>query len=240
MDDASYIRTYVVNLARRTDRRRRIEAILPPELHPTYTSDWAGPFDGHQLDQATLRSSGYDLFPWRITSDNPWWSRPLKLGEIGCTIAHWSCWQHAAVTGGEPYVMVLEDDAVLGPNFLAQLLTGLRRLDRVPFDLLYLGRYPLEPDTPAVPGFVVPGYSHCTFAYLLTRPALKALLATRLDQAIVPIDEFLPAQYIDHPRLDLRDRYPKQLTALACEPPLVRQLPKDIAGSDTENSDFVS
>ena len=233
------IRTYVVNLPRRTDRRRRMEATIPPVLRPTFISDWCVSFDGHELDRATIEGAGYRLFPWRIDSDNPWWSRPLKLGEVGCTIAHWSCWVDAATQGHEPYTLVLEDDVVLPPDFLESLTMRLASLDGHRSDLLYLGRYPLEPDQPVMPGVVSPGYSHCTFAYLLSREVLPVLLGTRLDQAIVPVDEFLPALYIDHPRQDLRIRYPKLVTALAFDPPLVDQLPKEQAGSDTEDSAFV-
>ncbi|WP_158894055.1 glycosyltransferase family 25 protein [Amycolatopsis anabasis] len=240
MITAPDIRGYVVNLPRRPDRRAWIERSLPSDLAVTVTSDWTGPFDGHTLSRAMLETAGYKLFPWQIDTDNPWWNRPLKYGEIGCTLAHLACWQHAANTGTEPFVLMLEDDAVLSPTFLDELLRGLERLtSQTRFDLLYLGRYPLEPDQSALPGFVSPGYSHCTFGYLLTRPALDILLATQLEQALVPVDEFLPALYLDHPRPDLRARFPRQLTAFAFDPPLVGQRPKDEAGSDTEDSAFI-
>ncbi|MGI5506340.1 glycosyltransferase family 25 protein [Lentzea sp. CA-135723] len=231
----------MVNLLRRPDRREWIQRTLPPELGVTFTSDWDGPFDGRDLTRETLEIAGYQLFLWQIESDNPWWNRPLKLGEIGCTLAHLACWRDAAEHGDEAYVVVLEDDAVLQADFLAALLDRLNRLEQaeMEFDLLYLGRFPLEPDREVGLGFVEPGYSHCTFGYLLTRKALDALLALELEQAIVPVDEFLPALYVDHPRSDLRARFPKRLRALALEPPLVRQRPKDEAGSDTEDSEFV-
>lgn len=233
------IRTYVINLPRRPDRRNIMEATLPRELKTFYTSDWAQTFDGHELDRSRLQAAGVGLFPWQIESANPWWGRPLKLGEIGCTLAHLACWRHAADDGREPYVLILEDDAVLGRAFLDELTEGLACLARQRhFDLLYLGRYPLEPDRPALAGFVSPGYSHCTYAYLLRRQAIATLLATRLDQAVVPVDEFLPSLYTDHPRPDLRARFPRRLTALAFDPPLVRQRPKQDAGSDTEDSPF--
>jgi collagen beta-1,O-galactosyltransferase len=239
--DATDLATYVINLRRRPDRREWMTAMLPSQLQATFTSDWEGRFDGQEISRADLAAIGYQLFPWRIESENPWWSRPLKLGEIGCTLAHLACWRHAAERRREPLILILEDDAVLAPNFLEVLLGGLRQLGQsepIGFDLLYLGRYPLQPDRPAGPGFVAPGYSHCTFSYLVTRRALGILLETRLDQAIVPIDEFLPSLYVDHPRPDLRARFPRQLIALAFEPPLVHQLPKSEAGSDTEESDF--
>lgn len=233
------IRTYVINLERRPDRRNHVKRCLPSQLAPILTSDWLDEFDGRRITRDGLDAAGIGLFAWQIESDNPWWSRPLKLGEIGCTLAHWTCWRDACENGSEPYVLVLEDDAVPAPGMLDRLLATLDRLGSRGFDLLYLGRYPLEPDRPAATGLVVSGYSHCTFGYLVTRSALPLLLSTRLDQAIVPIDEFLPAMYTNHPRTDVRERFPRQLRALAFHPPLVTQLPKETAGSDTEASPFV-
>lgn len=242
---AADLRCYVVNLRRRQDRRARISAQIPTELPVIYTSDWDGPFDGHSLTAERVRQAGFELWPWRIESNNPWWNRPLKYGEIGCTLAHLACWRDAVLARAQ-YTVVLEDDAVLPPTFLDDLLTVLRRLGSpAPFDLLYLGRIPLTPDQPTGPlirdlaRLVVPGYSHCTFGYLLTCTGLGAVLGAGLESAIVPVDEFLPALYHPHPRPDLRCRFPPRLRALAFDPPLVTQRPKADAGSDTEDSGFV-
>lgn len=238
----SLLRTYVVNLRRRTDRRKRMESLLPEQLHPHFSSDWDGPFDGCVLTTEDIAQHGHRVFPWKTVSDNPWWNRPLKLGEVGCSLSHLACWEDAEATGSEPYVLVLEDDAVLGTEFLVRLQDGLRKLEAaaLPFDLLYLGRVPLRPNSPSgVDGIVVPGYSHCTYGYLLSRSGLKHVLASRLGDAVIPVDEFLPALYTDHERLDVRARFPQRLNALAFEPPLVTQLPKDVAGSDTEESPFL-
>ncbi|MFI9509073.1 glycosyltransferase family 25 protein [Nocardia sp. NPDC052566] len=239
---ADSISTYIVNLARRPDRRAWIDARIPTELAPIYTSDWDATFDGHELSLPHLHTAGFKLFDWQIDSDNPWWNRPLKYGEIGCTLAHLACWTHAADHTHTPYILILEDDADPAPEFLTTLLAGLDRLERndVQFGLLYLGRYPLEPDQLSrVEGFVRPGYSHCSYAYLLPRAALATMLEADLSRAIVPIDEFLPALYIAHPRADLRARFPPALRAIAFDPPLATQRPKREAGSDTEDSDFV-
>lgn len=250
MIDSRTIRAYVINLRRRPDRRSWITRALPTDLAVTFTSDLVGdpalagngcdPFDGRNLSIAGLEAAGCGLFAWQIDSPNPWWARPLKFGEIGCALAHLACWRHAAAHGDEPYVLVLEDDAVVAPDFPEQLRAGLARLsspDQV--DLVYLGRVPLEPDLGSVDGFVVPGYSHCTYGYLLARDAVPRLLEAELDKAIIPVDEFLPALYLDHPRADVRVRFPRRLRALAFEPPLVTQRAKDDAGSDTEDSPFV-
>ncbi|RJQ77660.1 glycosyltransferase family 25 protein [Pseudonocardiaceae bacterium YIM PH 21723] len=236
MITAADLRTYVINLPRRPDRRAWISRTLPPELKVTFTSDWTGPYDGRDLTVEALHDAGYALFPWQIDSDNPWWNRPLKFGEIGCTLAHLACWQDAEVAGDERFIVVLEDDAVLPTNFDVELIAGLNRAPA--FDLLYLGRVPLEPDLRQIDGFAVPGYSHCTYGYVVSRAGLRRLLRTGISQALVPVDEFLPAMYVHHPRPDLQAQFPQQLTALAFDPPLVKQRPKEEAGSDTEDSEF--
>ncbi|MGP4050243.1 glycosyltransferase family 25 protein [Streptomyces sp. 2A115] len=129
-----------------------MEAVLPPELRVTFTSDWQGPFDGRDLTVVGLQQHGYRLFPWRIPSDRAWWNRSLRFGEIGCTLSHLACWRDAAAKT-EPYAMVLEDDVVLIPDFLDVLLDELNRLalHGPVFDLLYLGRCPTGATGPGVP-----------------------------------------------------------------------------------------
>jgi glycosyl transferase, family 25 len=230
----SQLRTYVVNLPRRADRRLRLSSVLPPKLPVIFTSQWPGPFDGRQLNVDLLHAGGYRLFPWRIPSDNAWWNRELRLGEIGCALSHLACWQDAA-NSNEPFILVLEDDIVLANDFLDVLCSQLTQLaDSGPaFDLLYLGRCSRGADRPARPNLVYPGFSYSSIGYLLSRQGLETLLAARFDQAILPVDEFLPALYCDHPRADVRARYPRQLTALAFDPPLVWILPADQVDSDT-------
>ncbi|MFI8974199.1 glycosyltransferase family 25 protein [Nocardia asteroides] len=242
MIDPELISTYVVNLPRRSDRRAWIERRLPIGTPVTYTSDLDVAIDGREIARAGITGLDISLFDWQIDSDNSWWNRPLKFGEIGCTLAHLACWRHAEENSKSPYVLVLEDDAVLVPEVGCRLMEGLSRLEAADqtFDLLYLGRFPLDPDTPtSVPGIVQPGYSHCSFAYLITRAGLRTVLSTDLAKAIVPIDEFLPALYTPHPRPDIRRRFPPTLSALAFAPPLATQRDKTEAGSDTEESEYV-
>jgi collagen beta-1,O-galactosyltransferase len=223
------IRFYVLNLLRRPDRRERITRMLPPGLPVIFTSEWTGLFDSQQVNHHVLKAAGIELHPWQIESDDEDWCRPLKIGEIGCTLHHLASWHHAWSTGVEPYVVVFEDDAVIPPDFLDHLLAGLCPLEEsgYEFDMLYLGRYyePAE-DTPAAPGFVRPGLSYGAHGYLLTRSALKAFIDAGLEKAIVPIDEFLPCMYMDHPRPDLTARFPRRLRALAFDPMIVNDPPR--------------
>ncbi|HXB47365.1 MAG TPA: glycosyltransferase family 25 protein [Streptosporangiaceae bacterium] len=232
------LKAYVVNLRRRADRRARMERVLPAAWDVQFTSDWDGPMDGQAIDPDDL--PGFGLYPWEIPSDNPWWCRPLKLGEIGCAISHWMCWQKAAKDGADP-ALILEDDAVLADHCAELLQARLARLSIAGphWDLLYLGRWALDDeDRPVAEGIVQPGFSYCTFGYLLSASGLAAVLSCGFERALIPVDELLPALYMGHPREDVRSLYPKRLRAYALEPPLVAQLPKDQAGSDTETSAF--
>jgi glycosyl transferase, family 25 len=237
---AADLGTYVVNLRRRPDRRRRMTTLLPGELRVRFTSDWSGPFDGLDLDRRIVEAAGYRLFPWKLPSANAWWDRSLRRGEVGCALSHLACWRDAEANH-ERFAVVLEDDVTLAPDFLERLLAGLRWLTHHghAFDVLYLGRCPRGRDLPVVPGLVAPGFSYGSFGYLLSGGGLEAILGAHFGQAILPVDEFLPAMYVDHPRPDIRARFPRRVVALAFDPPLVEQLPKRETGSDTRNSDFI-
>ena len=226
---------FVVNLARRPDRRARMEHIVPHSWSAEYTTHWPGPRDGASIQPADL--GGLGLFDWEIASHNRWWNRPLKLGEIGCAVTHWLCWQRAAARHAK-HTLVLEDDVTLVPRIEHELEARLAELTTLDpeWDLVYLGRWVLEPDSdvPVAPGIVRPAYSYCTFGYMLSATGLAKLLDVGYERAIIPVDELLPALYMPHPRADVRRRYPPRLRAYAFDPPLVTQLPKEVAGSDTE------
>jgi glycosyl transferase, family 25 len=233
------LKTYVVNLRRRPDRRARMERILPAAWDLQFTSDWDGPMDGQTIDPDDL--PGFGLHRWELPSDNPWWNRPLKLGEIGCAVSHWMCWQKAAADGADP-ALILEDDVVLLQQAAARLQSRLAQLATLDphWDLLYLGRWAQDDeDRPVSDGIVHPGYSYCTFGYILSASGLRVMLGCGFERALIPVDELIPALYMNHPRQDVQALYSPRLRAYALEPPLVTQLPKDEAGSDTEASAFV-
>jgi len=235
---------FVVNLPRRHDRRQWMELQLQRagfKATVEFTSDWPIETDGLRLSHATLASSGYQLFDWeQRQSGNMWWNRPLKWGEVGCSIAHIHCW-HAIANSPAPFGIIVEDDVVIAPNAHSRFRRALHGLkqDQVAWDLIYLGRFPIGPDTRVTEHLVIPGYSHCTFGYVVTRDAAARMLGTEPLRAIIPADEFLPAMYVEHPRADVRKRFPPMLRAVAFDPPLITQLPKDDAGSDTEATAFV-
>ena len=229
------MRAFVLNLKRRKDRRAHVEAQLPPYFQPSFTSDWDGPTDGQYLTDEVLQEQGFSLFPWELQSDNRWWNRPMSKGEIGCSIGHWLCWQRAA-SFHDPHYVFLEDDVRLGPTFSDELPGVVARLSALDdaWDLLYLGRCPQEADEGRLGEFIRPGFSYGTHAYMLSHAGVEKLLATGFPRDLIPADEILPAMYIDHPRPDVRSRYPKRLRAYAVDPLLCsveHQLGSDIMDS---------
>ena len=68
---------------------------------------------------------------------------------------------------------------------------------------------------------------------------LELLTTAGLDEAIVHLDEFLPAMFMDHPRADMRAKFPRRLRALAARPQLALQIHTQFSGSDTLDSPVV-
>lgn len=213
------MKAFVLNLKRRKDRKERVSAQLPGYFETYFTSDWDGPMDGQYLTDEMLREHGFSLFPWELQSENRWWNRPMSKGEIGCAISHWLCWEKAS-SFNDPHYVFLEDDVRLGPTFaedLPGIVTRLSVLDEA-WDLLFLGRCPQGAGEERIGEFVKPGFSYGTHAYMLSRAGVAKLLATGFPGDLIPADELLPAMYGDHPRADVRARYPRCMRAYSVDP----------------------
>jgi collagen beta-1,O-galactosyltransferase len=115
------------------------------------------------------------------------------------------------------------------------------------WDLLYLGRFRSNDSLPGIwtkdipidEGLVKPGFSYGAHAYALSRNGLESVLSAGFERDIIPVDEFLPALYMIHPRPDVARRYPPRLNAFAIKPHIAFHLPVAELGSDAEASDFV-
>jgi collagen beta-1,O-galactosyltransferase len=232
------IKTYVINLERRIDRKQKIKRIIPDILDFQFTSDIGINFDGKNIDIQTLPN--IKLYDWEIESDNKWWSRHLKLGEVGCSLAHLSIWELARKENLNS-VLILEDDVFFDVDFQKKYKQYMDILEtKTSWDLFYLGRYRLPySDDYFENDIVIPGYSHCTYAYALSKKGIKKILGCDFHCNLIPVDEFLPALYTNHPRKDIRELYPKIMEAYALINDIVFQEDKNIAGSDTEDSNFV-
>ena len=225
---------YVVNLRRRSDRRRYMMDILPEDLQVTFTSDWDGPFDGAELDLFNLPGA-FDVYKnWRLpfSSGHKYWDRALRPGEVGCTLSHFHVWQHIAQADAP--CLILEDDVRLAPSVTNRCLELINIMEAPEGPgLIYLGRSMVGPEPMPQSGLVhSPGFSYGSFGYMLTPRAANTFLETPIATHLIPVDEFLPAMYMDHPRPDIRMLFPKTTTAAATVPAVVTT---DLSmGSDSE------
>lgn len=149
-----------------------------------------------------LAARGFSTYPdWRIPdSDNRWWNREMRPGEIGCAISHIAAWSLAKSRSWSNVLVLEEDFKAEGPTLAPE------QFERLPpdWDMIYLGRNPLRPDRRVIDAHLVkPGASYTSHAYVLSAGGIDKLLAQRLERCLIPLDEFLIATYVRHPRKDL-------------------------------------
>jgi glycosyl transferase family 25 len=231
---------FVVIQQGRPARHARMELSVPSSWNAEFTTHWPRPLDRQLIDPEALPEFGY--FPWKIASENPCWNRPLRRNEIGCAVSHWLCWNKAHAERAET-VVILEDDAVLVDGCERRLANGLVELEALDpsWDLAYLGcRSPAATSEPIANGILRAGFSHCTYGYALSARGLTRILSAGFEQALIPVHEFLAALCIDHPRDDVRCRYPKRLNAYAFERPLVTLTVEKEAREDMDADRYVA
>jgi glycosyl transferase family 25 len=241
-------KTYIINKPSRYDRRQRMERVLPNELDYEFTTNWEYNIDSSELDLDSLED--FDIYDWEINSENKYWSRPLTKGQVCCAISHWSCWTRAKQLQSE--ILILEDDVWLAPEFCSSMNQLINKVEEIDpnWDLIYLGRRLLGDDdhigcihvgknNPTHHEIVSPGFSYRSSSYLLSQRGIKKLVSSKYNNCIIPVDEFLPAMYMEHPREDINKIFTPQLSAYAIKPAISGQLPKDLVGRDTEESEYL-
>jgi hypothetical protein len=174
----------------------------------------------------------YSLFNWKIKSNNEWYNRSLKKGEVGCMLSHISVLKEA-YENGEDYVLILEQD------FKAVSKFDINTLPDGTWDICFLGRSQNGPDQAEInDDFVIPGYTYNAHAILYRRSGIEKILQGKPERYIMPWDEYLSATFSDHPRSDLSFIW-KDVNAIATKKDMISQTsnPKT---STTENTDFVA
>jgi collagen beta-1,O-galactosyltransferase len=208
--------------------------------------------DGERIkSDEDLLKAGVNVYKdWEIKGHaNSFWSRPIKKGEIGCSVSHWRVWKetHQRMKNDKnlQYVVVLEDDATFTAEAVSTTKKAISSLPSVglkAWDLLYLGRVLQrgQKDEP-INGLVVkPGFSYCTYGYCLSRSGVEKFIQSHFERNLIPVDELLPALYTQHPREDVRKIYSPSINAYSVNPYCVFQRSKSEAGSNTEDSEVVS
>uniref|UniRef100_A0A2R9A294 Cerebral endothelial cell adhesion molecule n=1 Tax=Pan paniscus TaxID=9597 RepID=A0A2R9A294_PANPA len=230
---------FVISLARRPDRRERMLASL---WEMEISGRVVDAVDGRMLNSSAIRSLGVDLLPGY---QDPYSGRTLTKGEVGCFLSHYSIWEEV-VARGLARVLVFEDDVRFESNFRGRLerLTEDVEAEKLSWDLIYLGRKQVNPEketaVEGLPGLVVAGYSYWTLAYALSLAGARKLLASQPLRRMLPVDEFLPIMFDQHPNEQYKAHFwPRDLVAFSAQPLLAA--PTHYAGdaewlSDTETS----
>jgi GR25 family glycosyltransferase involved in LPS biosynthesis len=145
----------------------------------------------------------WKLYPWKIeNSDNRWWKRDVLPGEIGCALSHLSVWKDAHEKKYEK-ILILEEDFLKKSPYIFNKF--IEELDKQEWDLCYLGRNKIREDKSDVSeNLVIPDYSYCLHAYLLSKSGIEKLINKKFEDMIMPADEFIASTYCEHPREDLK------------------------------------
>ncbi|XP_058158302.1 inactive glycosyltransferase 25 family member 3 isoform X2 [Dasypus novemcinctus] len=230
---------FVISLARRPDRRRRVLSSL---WEMEISGQVVDAVDGRLLNSSVIRSLGVGLLPGY---QDPYSGRTLTKGEVGCFLSHYSIWQEVAARG-LARVVVFEDDVRFESNFKRRLERLMEEVEaeKLPWDLIYLGRKQVNPEeevaVEGLPCLVVAGYSYWTLAYTLSLEGARKLLASQPLHRMLPVDEFLPIMFDQHPNEQYKAHFwPRDLRAFSARPLLAA--PTHYAGdsewlSDTETS----
>lgn len=168
-----------------------------------------------------------DIEPFKIyskwkqpSSNNDWWNRDILPGEVGCTLSHLEVWKRIA-EGEEERVLVLEED------FLGNIPIANLEVDNIPaWDFMYLGRNPLDLNNEVSINdtFNIPLNSYCSHAYVITKEGATKLLKSGLRESVIPVDEFLPSMFTEHPRSDVNELFEDVgLVAIATKKDWVKQ-----------------
>jgi len=241
---------YVISLERRSIKRH--EAMRELKKH-NLSGYIFNAVDGNGItSRRMLRMKGICPFPGYV--GHTLHNISLTTGEIGCFCSHYSLWLHMH-KNEIPCAIILEDDFHIldSKKFLRQndtfrerlrsLLRSTRSLNvynqseaeqrnrTLPFDLLYLSRYPVSSDFRYFPdiGLSIPGFSYWTIGYVLTLAGARKLLNAKGLENMLGLDDWISLLAVEP--IDSRSCAPKtqryrshlhkNLYRLACVPPLL-------------------
>ncbi|XP_058805518.1 glycosyltransferase 25 family member [Phymastichus coffea] len=242
-DKLGFSNVYMINLVRRPERRRRMLTCFN-ELG--ISVEIVDAVDGRTLNESLLNAWNIKMMP---SYEDPYHKRPMTMGEVGCFLSHYIVWNRI-VEDEHSNALVLEDDVRFEPYFRQKVQYILQELEKFQsdYDLVYVGRKRMQKDSETrVEGskyLVYAGYSYWTVGYLLSAKGAKKLIDAKPLENLVPVDEYLPIMYNQHPRDDWKGYYEnRNLIALSAEPLII--FPTHYTGdsgyiSDTENSVLIS
>ncbi|NWV77934.1 GT252 galactosyltransferase, partial [Dasyornis broadbenti] len=231
---------FMINLKRRKDRRdRMLRTLYEQEIAVKVVEA----VDGKALNTSQLKALSIEMLPGYR---DPYSSRPLTRGEIGCFLSHYYIWKEVVSRGLEK-TLVIEDDVRFEHQFKRKLIKLMDDIEQAQLDweLIYIGRKRMQVQEPerAVPNvrnLVEADYSYWTLGYAISFHGAQKLIGAKPFSKMLPVDEFLPIMYNKHPVTKYMEYYEsRDLKAFSAEPLLV--YPTHYTGqpgylSDTETS----
>ena len=128
------INCFIINLERCYEKRERM--IERMKKYPEINYEIFNAIDGQNLTEEYMNENNYDTIDEWL---DPFQNRKMTKGEIGCSISHYSVYEKAFSMEHE-ITLVLEDDAEFSDDFIDKLKITLQDLDKIEWDMCYLGR----------------------------------------------------------------------------------------------------
>ncbi len=204
----------VINLNRRTDRRRSFMAECG------WLEDYSFVFavDGHQITNQQMKDNEFGInHTWR----DPFKGRRITKGEVGCFLSHYQAWQKVVELNEN--TIIFEDDVKID-RFKWKENQYHEWMDEGKIDLLFLG-YNENDDTGVTDGanenLIKPCYPYNAHAYMLTPEMANDLVNSGFHRKIIPVDEILAQKVQTH-----------NIQALKVD--VAHQISRDELGTDIE------
>ncbi|KAM4663760.1 inactive glycosyltransferase 25 family member 3 [Discoglossus pictus] len=238
-DKMGFDEIFLINLARRPERRERMLSSLYEQEISCRVLDAV---DGSALNSSDIKRLGVNLLPGYY---DPFSGRTLTKGEVGCFLSHYHIWEEV-VEHQLDATLVFEDDVRFEAFFkrkMIRLMNDVRKTD-LDWDLIYIGRKQVTTDPEQkvddVPNLVVADYSYWTLCYVISLQGAQKLLNAQPLSKMLPVDEFLPIMSDTHTNEKYKQQFEnRNLRVFSVHPLLV--YPIHYTGepswlSDTETS----
>ena len=189
------MKIFIINLERRKDKLDRIKERIK-KIQNNEDIEIIKAVDGNNINTEYLSVNKYKVnSKWRDNNNK----RPIKLGEIGCSLSHYKIWKRI-VEEKIKFGIILEDDAVFSDDYNEKINEITKNIE---YDMLYLGRKVFNKNEEEVnENMVISNFSYWTIGYVLTNNGAKKLLNSNFEKNLIPVDEFLPYMYGKNKILD--------------------------------------
>ena len=181
--DPLFSSIYYINLDRRPEKQKNIESQIKPLQKFTRNIIRWSAIDGEGIDpRARTNSVSGDAVTiltvqGREDLNNPTKTFGLSLtkGAVGCAMSHKTIWEEVVKTKAD-LVLILEDDAVILPNFARKISAIISELPEE-WDILYLGSGQHTIEKRISPHLAQPSRIYGLFGYVLNWRGAQRLLA---------------------------------------------------------------